>query len=412
MKNSTEYIIKQCSSQNDRKRLIDFNAIIHDEICGRLTDKIFKLHPTILDEHFFFIENSNKEIISSVALIPWDVYFGSVKLNVYELGIVGTRADYRGKGLSRSLTEHFLKYIDNLEYDMSIIQGIPGFYHNFGFHYAIPLDIHLDLPLYGITKSIEESGYILRKAVPEESGAIADFYKEHIKKYDLHTKLNSTTITYCMDCSFDSEYDAEYYFLNHNGNDIGYFKINLHGFGDGLIVSEVSDMDYSAYRALLVHCRTIALSRGMDYIRFNIPDFHSIVPVIKSCRGRHTICYAWQIRIEPIRFLKKIASILEHRVRKSILQSQSFTFRVDLYHYSLILTFTDGKFKSVEREAITGEFMDIFSMKEGDFFSLITGHETINMIMNRTYDCICDDENMVITQILFPKQNSFLYYNM
>ncbi|MBN2435120.1 MAG: GNAT family N-acetyltransferase [Spirochaetes bacterium] len=412
MKNNNTHIIKKCSNNTDRRKLIDFNSMIHGEDCGRLTEKLLKKHPQIHDENFIFIQNSKNEIISSVALIPWQVDFHNIKLNVFELGIVGTDPKERGKGLSRELTNYFIDMIEDLKYDMSIIQGVPGFYHNFGFHYAIPLDIHLNLPCYLSSQIKKHDGYVIKKALPSSSLTISDMFNAHVSNYDLHPVMDAETVSYCMDCSSDSEYDAEYFMVNYNGKEEGYFKINLHGFGAGLIVSEVSDMNYSAYMHIIAYCSKLAKERTMGYIRFNLPDFH---PVYRIADNLGAICdqkYAWQIKIDTVRFLNKISPVLETRLQGAFFEKESFTLKINLYRYYLEIDITKGKIMSIIRKPHSGEFDDSFAIKEADFYSLITGYESVDEIDKRAHDFFISGYNRSIADVLFPKQKTFLYYNM
>jgi predicted acetyltransferase len=70
------------------------------------------------------------------------------KLHVAEMGLVGTQENHRGRGLMRTLNREFDKTLDEEKFDLAVIQGIPGFYHQFGYHYAIPLENHINMPLH------------------------------------------------------------------------------------------------------------------------------------------------------------------------------------------------------------------------------------------------------------------------
>ena len=412
MKTNNTHIIKKCSNDTDRRKLIDFNSLIHGEDCGRLTEKLLKKHPQIHDENFIFIQTSKNEIISSVALIPWQVDFHNIKLNVFELGIVGTDPKERGKGLSRELTNFFIDMIEDLNYDISIIQGVPGFYHNFGFHYAIPLDIHLNLPLYLVDEPFDNSNYKIRKASNNDAIFIAKLFNQHVKSYDLHPIISADIVEYCMDCTTDSEYDAEYYIIKTNEDDAGYFKINLHGFGAGLIVSEISDMSYSACMQIIAYCSKLAKERKMGYIRFNLPDFHPVYKIAENLGATCDQKYAWQIKIDTVRFLNKISPVLETRLQGTFLEKESFTVKINLYRYYLEIDITKGKIRSIIRKPHSGEFDEMFALRECDFYSLITGYESVNEIDKRAHDFFINGYNRSIAEVLFPKQKAFLYYNM
>ncbi|HAZ27685.1 TPA: hypothetical protein DCY67_03570 [Candidatus Acetothermia bacterium] len=63
-----------------------------------------------------------------------------VEILAAELGLVGTLDEWRGRGLQRRMVAYFRERMAERGAVLSIIQGIPGFYRQFGYVYAIPLE--------------------------------------------------------------------------------------------------------------------------------------------------------------------------------------------------------------------------------------------------------------------------------
>ena len=64
--------------------------------------------------------------------------FGSAQLKLGGIDGVGTREEHRNKGYSRQVMEHTIAFMNENGYDVSMLFGIPNFYHKFGYATAIP----------------------------------------------------------------------------------------------------------------------------------------------------------------------------------------------------------------------------------------------------------------------------------
>jgi predicted acetyltransferase len=68
-------------------------------------------------------------------------------LKVAEMGSVATLPEYRNRGLIRRLVNECHKEVADQGYDLSVIEGIPHFYCQFGYESAIPLNEETAIPL-------------------------------------------------------------------------------------------------------------------------------------------------------------------------------------------------------------------------------------------------------------------------
>jgi predicted acetyltransferase len=70
-----------------------------------------------------------------------------IRLKTAEMGLVGTLKEHRGRGLMKLLNLEFDKTLHEEQFDIAVIQGIPGFYHKLGYHYAVSLENSINIPL-------------------------------------------------------------------------------------------------------------------------------------------------------------------------------------------------------------------------------------------------------------------------
>jgi predicted acetyltransferase len=73
----------------------------------------------------------NEEVVSSLFVTDYQLRIGPVKVNMAGIGAVSTKEAHRMKGYSRRLLEDTMEYLQNRDYDVSMLFGIPDFYSKF-----------------------------------------------------------------------------------------------------------------------------------------------------------------------------------------------------------------------------------------------------------------------------------------
>ena len=145
-----KYIIRRAESPDDSKRLFNlFSEVFHPQNVGILAETMFNHLPRMKNKYWFIAEEKNTSIaVSAFALIPWAWEMDGIRLKVAEMGIVGTREEHRNQGLMKILNREFENTLKEENFDLTVIQGIPGFYHNFGYYYSIPMDNHINIAIH------------------------------------------------------------------------------------------------------------------------------------------------------------------------------------------------------------------------------------------------------------------------
>src|SRR5690606_30847863 len=119
-----------------------FNASVHaDEGIEIYTRwKLGGTHPAATFSDALLVEDTRTgQIVSSLCLIPQTWTYEGIRLPVGEVSLVGTHSGYRKRGLIRAQMDeidHMLRARGHL---LSCIEGIPYFYKQFGYEFAVPL---------------------------------------------------------------------------------------------------------------------------------------------------------------------------------------------------------------------------------------------------------------------------------
>jgi predicted N-acetyltransferase YhbS len=406
------YRIRRAESSDDANRLHAlFSDVFHPEDVGTLAETMFHHLPRMEQKYWFIAEEKQSAtIVSAFALIPWTWDLDGIQLRVAEMGIVGTQEKHRGRGLMRLLNQEFNTTLDTENFDLAVVQGIPGFYHRFGYSYALPLENHINMPLHLLSADQEKDRYSFRLARVEDIPYLLQedqIYRDH---FSLSTFRDNANWKYLLIDSLNTEYGSEFWIMEDRNHRKFYCRIPQHGFGRGLILSEISDrITYEALQHLLSFCKTLANERGKPYIRLNLHQDSTASKLAISMGAERGKTYAWQIKIPNIiRFLKTIRPVLETRLAASSFNNYSGTLRLNFYKTKIDLLWVEGRLENVVQGE--GECQDIFSINTDLFPALCLGHRTWRELQYVRPDISpSSGKSMLLIESLFPPRKSWIY---
>jgi len=421
----SKYKIRRAGSPDDAKKLHDhFNYIFHSEVVGTLAETIFAHLPGMENKYWFMaVDEDSSEIASAFALIPWTWEVEGLKLKVAEMGIVGTRERHRNKGLMAILNKEFDATLEEEGFDLAVVQGIPGFYRRFGFHYSIPLENHIDIPLHLVPHMAADETYKFRLAETEDISFLVREDERYKKSNFLSVFRDEANWNYLLTYSQKTEYGSEFWIMEDQKTEqMYYFRIPYEGFGEGLIVSEISEcISDNAIINLLKFCKKKAVERKKPYIRLNVHN--------ESIAGKTAISfgalsgrpYAWQIKIpDKTKFLDKIAPILETRMKGSSFADFSGILRLDLYTRQIDLNWCEGRLESVAY-GCEEDCENTLCLSEDLFAALCLGHRTWRELQYNRPDIFpamqytgsgvggASDKTARLIDTLFPAERSWIY---
>lgn len=121
---------------DDYHRVMEFMQIVHPDAVS-VVEKVIFGAPFRRPEHFAYIE-SNGRIISFTGLLHHTVRLGDSQVRAGEIAVVGTHPDFRRRGYASELIEYWIDYMRCESMVLGMLYGIPDFYQQFGFEYAVP----------------------------------------------------------------------------------------------------------------------------------------------------------------------------------------------------------------------------------------------------------------------------------
>jgi len=337
------------------ERLALFNAAVHqDPQVAALTRGLTLHYPAARPEHWLIVEDTaTGQIVSSLCLIPWTWRYADVALRSGEMGIVGTLPDYRRRGLVRALDHRFKRLLAEEGFHLSHIQGIPYFYRQLGYEYALPLEggWHLRLDQVPDEASALAGRSRFCRATLDDVPALVRLYDEAARHLDISAPRDERAWRFLLEHEPLTAHASEtWLLLGQDGEPRGYWRVARFGFGDGLIVDEASWLTLDAAQAVLGEAKAQAAERGKPFIRLSAPDSNPLITIGRAWGAQDAGRYAWQIHVpDPVRLLRQIAPVLERRLAESFLAGITRIICFDLYREQIALHLSEGKVTRVER---------------------------------------------------------------
>jgi predicted N-acetyltransferase YhbS len=404
-------VLRTAADECDAERVAAFNGEVHGELVLSMTHNLFLHHPNTHIEDLIFVEDTQSgKIVSSLCLIPWTWRYEDVEIPAGEMGIVGTLENYRGRGLIRAQAELFKQRLRQRGCLLSQIQGIPYFYRQFGYEYAIPLERWLMLEIRHIPEQ-SEPAFTFRQATVEDISTLMRLYDEAAQDLAIHAVRDEATWQYLLTHAAGTETERDTWVVEDAGGQIaGYVCVPHHHFGEELAVSEVSRLSFDAALATLNHLKRLTVERKKPGIRFNLPIDCTLAQVARSLDARDGGAYAWQIHVpDMVALLRAIAPVLERRIAASSLAGLTCDVCICLYRETILLRFEAGKLMETANAGLTAWHEEPIRLPPLQFIPLVLGHRTWQELHDAYPDVNVEPKSRVLVDTLFPKTTSFIY---
>jgi predicted N-acetyltransferase YhbS len=403
-------VLRAVESDADIERLALFNGRIHGDEEAVLTRRLLSHHPHAQRRHWLFVEQGEGgPILSTLCLIPWELRFDDVPLRGAEMGFVGTDSAHRRGGLVRRLVAAFDRLLAAEGFDLTHIQGIPYFYRQFGYSYAVPLVPDFRVPLAPLRGLPAVPGLRFRPAEPADIPRLDALFRA-ANRFDgtgLTSVRSEPVWRYLLSGATAGE--GETWCVERGGEGVvGTFRTHRRGFGPGLIVSEVSPLSRSYGLALLAELGRRAEAADKPWVKLELDPEAEIVALAGSLGGAAASAYAWQIRFPDVpALLRRISPALERRIAAGPHRVLPTRLIISLYREAVGLVWRDGVLAAVER--IDPPPQAPVCIPPDAFVPLVLGYRSLGELAACYHDIRVEQALRPLVEALFPKRRSFLY---
>jgi predicted N-acetyltransferase YhbS len=373
-------------------------------------------HPTMHRGDWLFVADvESGEVAATLCLMATLWKYGGTSLPVAELGFVGTHPDYRRRGLQRVLSDAFDELALSQGYTLAAIEGIPGFYGQFGYEYAVPL-------LGGVTLGYEqvpevdqvEQALSARSASPEDAQTLAMLYDASIAGLDVAAMRGVDLWQYQLGMPERFSFYPPVEVIEQEGRIVGYFRWTDDAWTDRLRIVElaVSPAGHTTKACTMLALR-FARDRGRLAgkcgIALQLPETHLAVEYARYLGAQSSGYYGWQMKVlDPVRFLRAIGPALEARLGASLLAGYTGVLRFMLYglRYRLSLRFENGLLAEVligDEEEADARMM----VKQAT--QLWLGWRGREALEHWYPDFHTQESARQLIDVLFPKSRAYIY---
>ncbi len=377
-------------------------------------------HPTCGPDNVTLVEDTRTgQIVSSMCLIPQTWTYDGIPFPVGRPEAVGTDPGYRRRGLVRAQFDVLHARSDGAGHLAQGITGIPWYYRQFGYEYAIDLDggrcvyPSLIAPL----KEGEVEAYRFRVAAPDDLPLVMDLYDRDCARSLVACPRSAAEWKRSI---FDASTESAAHHALHivetsAGRSVGLIRTSRELSWRGLFpVRMFSVIEGQSLRAVLpaalrwlkVQAEAVgaAAQKPQPALHFELGEQHPVFEAAPECFHKITPSYAWYMRVADVpKFLNCIAPVLERRLAQSALNGFSGEIKVTEYVRGFKLKIEQGV---IGAEPWTPDDSDHAMFPPYTFLQLLFGRRSQGDLRAMFPDCVLQDEAAALFEVLFPRRHS------
>ena len=327
-------------------------AWTHDLFSGR--------HPLIGPGDFALVEDTRQHtIVSATCLLTQIWEYEGIPFPVGRPEVVATAPDYRNRGLVRSIFELIHARSAALGYMAQGITGIPFYYRQFGYEYALDLGGKRTVFFAAIPKLKDGATepFTLRDATMDDLPLLMRLYDRERARGPVSTRISADYWRWVM--AEQNEASGEGWSTklieSADGRPVGYV---LHGrrssSGKLAILALAVEQDVSLVAAMPSLLRGLqALAEGLpawktnapppDRLLFGFGAAHPAYDALGDLGATYDPPYAWYVRVPDLPgFIRHIAPALERRLAGSLAAGHTGELKLNFYRGGLRLAFERG----------------------------------------------------------------------
>jgi predicted N-acetyltransferase YhbS len=404
-KNLGDGIIVRCLQESDVENLLEFVKKVFGHDVSPTVRRLLDHFPNFsYSDNFVVFDTNLNKILAYLCLLRFSCVFCGIEIPFGQMEIVGTDPEYRHRRFISKLNKVFEKRAAEYNLPFLIIAGIPYFYRQFGYEYAIPLRDSLT-----ISNDVIPS---LKKGEPESFSIIRvtkDLFQEYLNLrekrnalFDLYRKVELKNWQYLSQGKLGEVGAKELYLIKNNEKVIGSFYIDV--LFEKLEIKELWLESVNCIPTILRFCSIIAREKDIP-LGVVPPVQNSLISYFERLVGlKFPRPYACYVKVPSVsKFLEIIKPVLKMRLLGSEFSSLTKSLRLSFYREGFEMVFQNGELVKIKHLTIK-ELEDMhINIPPLVNFQLLLGYRTVEELENIYPDVTVKDEFKPVIKILFPK---------
>jgi predicted N-acetyltransferase YhbS len=369
-------------------------------------------------------DTAAKKLVSTMCLIPQTWTYAGIPFGVGRPEMVATDADYRRRGLVREQFRAIHAMSEAMGHLVLGITGIPWFYRQFGYEYALDLGggriaYFSNVPTL---KENENEPYRLRVMTIDDIPFVSSLYDRDAARSLVACPRPEWLWRYMMtELPAPKAWRVPMQIIEtYEGRAVGYFAPSHEVWNDTIAVEELAVSEGQSMRAviptILRWMKTFGeqeaakQNKTISGIFLSFGREHPAYDAAPDLLPKSRLLYGWYIRVPDVpRFIRHIAPALEARLAHSTMTSYSGELKISEYRDGLKLVFENGKLKDAAAWQPTVEDAGDCAFPPGAFLQLLFGCKSLQELRTFYPDCSAKDNAAVLLDALFPKMYSCVH---
>jgi predicted acetyltransferase len=324
------------------------------------------------------------------------------------MGCVGTLPEFRHRGLIRTLVNEFHKRVASHGYDLSVIEGIPYFYRQFGYEYAIPLDEEITIRLDQIPDY--ELKHVIRPFTERDVPKAMQLLKQAQQKFYVHSVRDKQIWKMQHETGMASSPNKfEGYTVEEKGEMGAYIRVGNEPKDKALILREVTETDQLTAKSILRFLKDLGKQRGFETLSAQTSCYEPFAEHLATIGAlKHVPPYAWQIRVtDYVKLFKKMKPLFEKRLAESTYRYLTEKLNFNFRRHTVQMNVENGIVKDVQHLE-TNEDRTI-GLNPLVFVQLLLDYRSLSELEMIYPDFRIRPSHKHLIDVLFPKLPSYIH---
>jgi predicted N-acetyltransferase YhbS len=271
-------------------------------------------------------------VVSTVTLLDETLFLADVPIPAGQVELVATDREYEGRGLVRALMQWAHDRSASRGHLVQVMIGIPYFYRQFGYQYAIPIPVGRDVR----ELPPSDGDHVVRAAQSDDIGAMAALQDAVQRGYDVRMPHTPACWRWLLARDGSSQLIVE-----RGGEPVATGRITPPEDGE-VVLGEIAAVDPAAAGALLGYASTAAGAATLKVMeRRGYPTGDALERYLAPPPRQAARYY---VRVPDVAaLLEHLRPVLSARLAASDFAGQTGDIIVSFFRYHVRMAFTNGK---------------------------------------------------------------------
>lgn len=272
------------------------------------------------------------QVVSTATLLDETVFLGDLLIPAGQVELVATHREYEGRGLVRALMQWAHDRSARLGHMVQVMIGIPYFYRQFGYQYAIAIPQSRDIQAI----PPPDGDHVVRAAGADDIAAMSGLQDAVQRRYDLRMPHSPACWRWLVARDGSSQLIVE-----RDGAPVATGRITPPE-DDEVVLGEIAAADPAAAGALLRYARSSAGAATLKVMeRCGYPAGDSLEQYLAPTPRQAGRYY---VRVPDVTaLLEHLRPVLSARLASSEFAEQTGEIIVSFFRHHVRMAFTNGK---------------------------------------------------------------------